>query len=157
MSRIARVISGHASRLRAGQTNAERKFWYGVRDRRLGVAKFRRQATIGPYVVDFLCIEAALVVELDGDQHFIGDGPQRDATRTDYLEARGYKVIRFGNQEFLTNIEGTLATVLAAARLQHPHPLALGRESPLPQAGEGKACAVHPLSRVRERATQPTG
>lgn len=74
--------SPHAARLRHDMTDAERKLWLALRDRRLDGLKFRRQSTIGPYVVDFLCIEARLIVEVDGGQH----SETVDAPRTRYLE-----------------------------------------------------------------------
>ncbi|MFX8211183.1 endonuclease domain-containing protein, partial [Acinetobacter baumannii] len=85
----------------------EQRFWLAVRDRRLGGFKFRRQATIGPYVVDFLCVEVKLIVELDGGQH----GGADDQRRTDCLERRGDRIIRFWNNEVIENFEGVLETV----------------------------------------------
>jgi very-short-patch-repair endonuclease len=98
--------------LRRDQTDAERLFWFAVRNRRLDGVKFRRQTTIGPYIVDFLCIEAMLVVELDGGQH----SPEADAARTRFLEQRGYRVLRFWNNEVIENLEGVLLRVCEALR-----------------------------------------
>jgi very-short-patch-repair endonuclease len=117
----------HARRLRQEMSDAEIKLWLAVRDRRLLGHKFRRQATIGPYVVDFLCVERKLIVELDGGQH----SEASDAARTRVLEARGYRVTRFWNHDVLTNLDGVLAALAAA--LDGPSP------NPLPQAGEGFA------------------
>jgi very-short-patch-repair endonuclease len=75
-------------------------------DRRLQV---RRQATVGPYIVDFLCVEARLVIELDGGQHH----EMRDAPRTAFIEARGYEVQRFWNSDVIENLEGVLEAVRA--------------------------------------------
>ncbi len=89
-----------AQRLRANVTDAERKTWYMVRDRRILGAKFRRQQVIGPYVVDFFCAEFGLIVEIDGSQH----AEQRagyDHARTHWLESKGYRVIRFWNNDVL--------------------------------------------------------
>lgn len=72
-------------------TDAERMLWSILRNRQLDGFKFRRQATIDPFVVDFLCVEAALAVELDGGQH----DEDRDRRRTVYLEARGLHILRF--------------------------------------------------------------
>ena len=91
-------------------TDAERTFWNVVRDRRLEGFKFRRQATIAPYIVDFLCIDAKLVVEIDGGQH----DEIVDAPRTAFLEARGLRVVRFWNHDVLNNLDGVLVVVLAA-------------------------------------------
>ena len=120
-----RIISPHAARLRRDMTDAERILWLQLRGRRLGGFKFKRQWTIGPYVVDFCCWEARLIVEVDGGQH----SPGRDAARTQWLEAQGYRVRRFWNNEVVENVEGVLETI--ARELNHPHP------NPLPQAGEG--------------------
>ncbi len=102
-----------------------------MRARQLGGFKFRRQATIGRYIPDFVCIEAKLVVEVDGGQH----ASDLDRVRTKYLEQRGFNVLRFWNNEVLENPEGVLETILAAVeamREEKPSPC------PLPLAGEGK-------------------
>ena len=126
MPPITRKISPHAKRLRQSMTDAERALWAELRGRRLAGAKFKRQWTIGPYVVDFCCWEARLIVELDGGQHT----PEGDSRRTAWLEGQGYRVIRFWNPDVLTNMDGVLASI-AQALTSHPHP------SPLPRAGEG--------------------
>jgi len=110
MPPVRRQISPHAARLRREQTDVEQRFWLAVRDRRLAGVKFRRQATIGPYVVDFLCIERRLIVELDGGQH----EPTTDAHRTCFLEARGYRMLRFWNNDVVENFDGVLQAVSEA-------------------------------------------
>ncbi len=110
MPPVRRQISPHAARLRRDQTDVEQRFWLAVRDRRLAGMKFRRQATIGPYVVDFLCIEKRLIVELDGGQH----DEIVDANRTRFLEERGYRVLRFWNNDVVENFDGVLQTVIEA-------------------------------------------
>ena len=107
-------------------TDAERTLWKELRGRRLEGHKFKRQWTLGAFVVDFCCWEARLVVEVDGGQHTY----EKDAARTAWLESNGYRVIRFWNNEVLTNLEGVLQTIVAALAA-HPHP------NPLPRAGEG--------------------
>ena len=89
-----------AQRLRANVTDAELKTWYMVRDRRILGAKFRRQQAIGPYVVDFFRAEFGLVIEIDGSQH-AEEQAGYDRARTRWLEAKGYKVIRFWNNDVL--------------------------------------------------------
>lgn len=101
---VRRQTSPPAARLRRDQTDVERTMWFALRDRRLDGAKFRRQASIGPFVVDFLCVETSLIVELDGGQHDVG----RDAPRTLFLTERGYRVIRFWNNDVVENLEGVL-------------------------------------------------
>ena len=122
-----RAISPHARRLRQDMTDAERALWLELRDRRLLGFKFRRQWTLGSYVVDFCCIERRLIIEADGGQHT----PERDARRTAWLTQEGYRVLRFWNNEILTNMGGVLETI-GEALASDPHP------NPLPQAGEGK-------------------
>jgi len=89
--------------------------------------KFRRQYPIAPYIVDFICVEKRLIVEIDGGQHVTMT--ELDNTRTEFLNARGYRVLRFWNNEVLQQLDAVLARILDS--LMHPHP------SPLPQAGEG--------------------
>ena len=100
-----------ARALRSNSTEAERKLWWGLRDKRLQGFKFRRQQPIGPYVADFYCSAAKLIVELDGGQH--GDGPQlvHDWQRTKWLAQRGYKVIRFWNTDVLSDADWVLESI----------------------------------------------
>lgn len=91
-------------------TDVERKLWAALRNRQLEGFKFRRQVTIGPYVVDFLCAERKLIVELDGGQH----DDVTDAPRTAFLEAQGFRAARFWNHEVNESFEGVLASILAA-------------------------------------------
>jgi very-short-patch-repair endonuclease len=109
-----------ARRLRRDQTDAERKLWFRLRDRRLNGLKFRRQVPIDRYVVDFCCESAHLIVELDGGQH--AERSAEDAARTAPLEARGYLVLRFWNNEVLQNMDGVLEVIAGTARPVPPHP-----------------------------------
>jgi very-short-patch-repair endonuclease len=88
--------------LRHHPTAAERKFWVLLGPWRETGWHWRRQAPIGPYVVDFACKRIGLVIEIDGDSHFVGPGPDHDARRTAYLATRGYRVLRFTNDDALT-------------------------------------------------------
>ena len=94
-------------------TDAERRLWAALRGRRLQGYKFRRQRPVGPFIVDFACIEHRLVVEADGGQH--ADN-QYDADRTAWLEKRGWRVLRFWNNEILANPEGVQEAVLQVLR-----------------------------------------
>ena len=100
----------NARRLRRNQTDAEGRLWQELRAQQLG-AKFRRQHPIGPYIADFACIEKGLVVELDGGQHATEAGRAYDTERTAYLGAAGFRVIRFWNNEALTNMPGVLEVI----------------------------------------------
>ncbi len=101
-------------------TDAERKLWYALRDRRFQGHKFRRQHSIGPFIADFACVGARLIIELDGSQH--GDAVDYDARRTAYLNGAGWRVVRFPNREVLTNLAGVLTRVEVELAAGHPHP-----------------------------------
>jgi len=97
-----------ARRLRRDATEVEGVLWQRLRARQIENAKFRRQFLIGPYVADFTCVEARLVIELDGGQHAHSI---TDTARTTEIEAAGYTVLRFWNNEVIKNIEGVLETI----------------------------------------------
>jgi 2-isopropylmalate synthase len=98
--------------MRGTPTDAELRLWRLLRDRRLNGLKFRRQVPLGRYIVDFLCVEARLIVEADGSQH--AESP-RDKARDAYLESHGWKVLGFWNNEVLQNREIVLETIYAYA------------------------------------------
>ena len=94
-----RDLLDRARRLRRDQTEAERKLWSRLRGRQVNEAKFRRQHGIGRYIADFCCPERKLVVELDGGQHItLAESDQRRAA---FLRQRGYRVLRFWNNDVL--------------------------------------------------------
>ncbi|MBB5209186.1 endonuclease domain-containing protein [Chiayiivirga flava] len=101
--------------------DAERELWFHLRGGRLLGLKFRRQYPMPPYVVDFICIEARLIVELDGSQH----SQDVDRRREDMLKAQGFRVVRFWNNEVLSNTEAVLEAIISAAgcRTLTPTPL----------------------------------
>ena len=119
--------------LRQAMTDAERKLWHHLRNRHLSDHKFRRQHEIDHYIVDFVCTDAMLVVELDGGQH--AEQQEYDEHRTVHLRAKGYRVLRFWNNEALMKIESVLEVILAAAAEPAPHP------SPLPTGERGQFAA----------------
>ena len=100
-----------ARSLRRSSTDAERRLWSALRDRRLTKYKFRRQHPIGAYIVDFACTRHALVIELDGGQH--ADNAA-DARRTAWLESEGWRVVRFWNNDVLGNVSGVIEAILGA-------------------------------------------
>ena len=102
---------GRARRLRVDATDAERRLWYRLRSRQIGGAKFVRQDPIGPYVADFVCRELKLIIEVDGGQHATD---KRDAVRDEWLSDRGYRVLRFWNNDVLANTDGVLESIAAA-------------------------------------------
>src|SRR5580658_5753067 len=97
-----------ARQLRRRMTTAERRLWWHLREARFAGTHFRRQATIGRYFVDFCCHTTRLVVEVDGDDHAYPRQQGADSRRTAFLNARGYRVLRFWNNDILTNIEGVM-------------------------------------------------
>jgi very-short-patch-repair endonuclease len=108
-------------RLRKNSTFAERKLWKYLRARSLGGFKFVRQEPIGPYIVDFICREQRLIIELDGGQHAQS---RHDAIRDRWLTQHRYRVLRLWNNEVTGNIEGVWDTILAAASAATPpHPI----------------------------------
>jgi very-short-patch-repair endonuclease len=106
--------SQYARRLRRTQTDAERRLWSRLRDRRLCGARFRRQHPIGPFIADFCCTEAKLVIELDGGQHALR--LREDLVRTKFLESQGYALLRFWDNDVFTNIEGILERIAESLR-----------------------------------------
>jgi very-short-patch-repair endonuclease len=101
----------NARRLRLESTDTERRLWAVLRDRRLAGYRFRRQHPIGNFIVDFACTKHHLIIEVDGSQHADSEDDQR---RTSLLEAEGWRVIRFWDNDALTNTEGVLLAVLEA-------------------------------------------
>jgi very-short-patch-repair endonuclease len=132
--RPANVLkSAKARRLRQNSTNAELRLWNRLRSRSIESHKFVRQEPIGPYVVDFICREARLIIEVDGGQHCDN---QQDRARDRWLMQHNYRVMRFWNHEVLANTAGVLEVIAAAVRAESPpHPTVFdGR--PLPASGE---------------------
>jgi very-short-patch-repair endonuclease len=108
---VAPRPTGLARRLRRDLTDAERRLWHQLKDRRLAGLKFRRQHPIGRYVADFACVERRLVVEVDGGQHAESAA---DRARDAALQAAGFRVLRFWNNEVLQNMDGVVRTIAAA-------------------------------------------
>src|SRR5258708_6848130 len=98
--------------LRTASTDAELKLWSMLRNRGLGGFKFRRQFPIGGYIADFVCIERKLIIEVDGFQHV--EREQYDRQRTADLNARGFRVLRFWNNDVLENTDDVAEEILTA-------------------------------------------
>jgi len=105
-----------AKELRQNMTEAENRMWYFLRNRRLGGHKFVRELVIGNYIADFVCREKKLIIEIDGSQHM--EAIEYDNRRTYYLESKGYKVLRFWNNEVFNNIYGVLDSILNALEVK---------------------------------------
>ena len=98
-----------ARKLRSEMTEAEKRVWYHLCGRRFSGINFRRQVPIGPYITDFACLSARIIIELDGGQHDARS--QQDARRTAWLETQGYRVIRFWNNEVFENLDAVLSPI----------------------------------------------
>ena len=127
------ALTSTAQELRHNLTEAEKQLWYILRARSMGV-KFRRQVVIGRYVVDFVCFDKKLVIEVDGGQH---NQNQKDLKRDEWLKSQGFDVLRFWNNDVLGNLDGVFEVL--EARLNSPTPTlptqkARGRESQVKQA-----------------------
>jgi very-short-patch-repair endonuclease len=109
--RMAASRRGHAKRMRREPTEAEKLFWWEIRDRRLDGHKFKRQFLVGSYIADFVCLESKLIIELDGGQH--SETTDYDLKRSAVLQAHGFRVMRVWNADIFTNMEGVIDAVLA--------------------------------------------
>jgi len=112
-------MSQLAKKLRQSPTLAEARLWQLLFPLRSGAYHFRKQAPIGPYIADFACHHARLVIEVDGDSHFTPAGLHRDATRDRFLTGEGYKILHFTNEDVLENPDGVYSTILAALETAH--------------------------------------
>lgn len=126
-----------ARRLRRDATPAEKELWFALRRGGLNGYKFRRQQRLGPFIADFACQSARLVIEVDGDSH--AAQIDYDARRTEFLAREGYRVLRFTNREVMNNLDG-VCRVIEAALADSPspsHAAAPRRPLPLPQGERG--------------------
>ncbi len=112
--RIRPELREKARELRRPQTPAEQVLWASLQDRRLDGLKFRRQHPIGPFIADFYCAECHLVIEIDGDVH--SDQVEYDGARSEWLNERGYTVLRFTNQEVQHQMRAVLEEIWTCAR-----------------------------------------
>ncbi len=103
-------------------TAAETRLWLRLNRRQLDGLRFRRQAPLGPYIVDFFCPERRLIVELDGDHHGREAMIDADARRTQWLESQGHVVQRFANADVMSNLEGVCTAISIAAASRGPLP-----------------------------------
>ena len=114
----SRNESRRARRLRTLMTDAENHLWTQLRRKQIDGFRFRRQVPVGGYILDFACLRAWLVIEVDGSQH--GQARERDHLRTAWLESRGFRVLRFWDNDVLQQTGGVLEAIRRA--LQHPLP-----------------------------------
>jgi very-short-patch-repair endonuclease len=125
--KVSDRLRANARALRKTSTDVERILWSELRDHRLNGAGFRRQVPIKNFIADFVCHAAKLVIELDGGQHFSDQAERADDARSAVIEAQGFKVLRFGNHDVMTNRAGVLETIAAAVAERAPT-LALPRK-----------------------------
>ncbi len=145
MTRLSKIE--FARNLRRNMTDAEQLLWRQLRNRQLN-ARFRRQTPIGNYIVDFVCYENRLIIELDGGQHNEAAGLAYDQQRDDWLSAQGFQVLRFWNHELLEEMDAVLEKIWstlhlpkdvneAATRPLFPPPAERSEERAKRSAGEG--------------------
>ena len=124
--RVHKRLRSLSRALRRQQTPPEKNLWRELRSRQLSGVKFRRQHSVGRFIVDFYCAQCKLIVELDGESHV--ERTEYDTSRTQWLTSRGYRVIRFTNREITKNLTGVLEAILEACDE--------GRDSLSPWGGE---------------------
>ncbi len=126
-------LLARAKWMRSNPTEAEKRLWSMLRDKRMRVFKFRRQMVVTPYIVDFVCLERRLIVEADGSQHA---GSAYDERRDAVLRNHGFDVLRFWNNDIVCSASGVFDAIHAALCSPHP-PTAARRAPPSPARGEG--------------------
>ncbi|ABE40036.1 endonuclease domain-containing protein [Rhodopseudomonas pseudopalustris] len=135
IQRVPHQQRAFAKTLRAGATDAERALWRLLRSRRLAHLKFRRQVPIGSWIVDFVCFEQRLIVEADGSQHA---DSERDQARDQDLMDRGFRILRFWNNDILARSQAVLESIWDAVPDPSPGCAPDGAHPPSPTRGEGK-------------------
>ena len=131
---VTHIQRENARRLRRNLTDAERRLWHLLRSRQLLHLKFRRQVPLGPWIADFVSYEHKIVVEADGSQHF---DSEHDKMRDIDLAARGFRVLRFWNNDILTNTNEVLERILETIETSPSPGSSLRSEPPSPTRGEG--------------------
>jgi very-short-patch-repair endonuclease len=134
---VTEVQRARAKQLRRTMTRAETLLWRHLKAHRLERLGFRRQAPIGNYIADFVAHSSRLVVELDGESHDFVSRIRRDAVRDRWFEARGYRVLRFTNDDVMKNLEGVVLCIAEAAEQAVPPSLTLPRKG----GGNTSVCA----------------
>jgi very-short-patch-repair endonuclease len=137
------ALTDTARKLRGETTDAESRLWRALRNRQMHGFKFKRQVPFGPYIVDFICVEAKLVVETDGGQP--AEQADADKLRTQYFEDAGDRVLRFWNNDVLQNLDGVLETIAGELSIKTPSP------QPSPQGERALSCG--PSSEVERNSS----
>ena len=131
------IPTSRSRQLRNNATPAERRLWTALKNRQLGGVRFNRQVVIRPYICDLAARSAKLVIEMDGGQH--GEAVDYDRARTAFLKAKGFRVLRFWNNDVLENLEGVVMTIEQALHLTPP--ARAGGEEARSAEGEGRSTA----------------
>ena len=129
-AKLPEDIRTWARELRGRMTDAEALLWMLLRNRRMADAKFRRQCPVGRYILDYYCVERMLAIELDGGQH--GEAVAYDYHRDSWLSSQGIRILRFWNNQMLTEIEAVMEVIYQAVVETESD-----QKAPLPQVGEG--------------------
>jgi very-short-patch-repair endonuclease len=111
------IQTERARELRRNANEAEKQLWWRIRGGQLNGHKFRRQHALGDYIGDFVCLDARLVVELDGDTHGTDEREKLDAQRTETIERKGFRVIRFWNDEVFHHMDGVIEAIWNALQI----------------------------------------
>lgn len=128
------MANENARRLRKSLTPQEVKLWVRLRSLKGRGFHIRRQAPVGPYIVDFVCFSRKIIIEADGGQHGLPPHLEQDRMRDAFLRSQGYRIMRFWNSDIDANLDGVMAVIAAA--LKSPHPDRLAPVDP-PHEGEG--------------------
>jgi very-short-patch-repair endonuclease len=155
-AKVSRSQLRRAKQLRRTMTRAETLLWRYLKAHRLDKLSFRRQAPIGAYIVDFVCHDTRLVVEVDGESHDFESRQQRDRTRDAWLETRGYHVLRLADSDVLANLEGALTHIheIAERRLRDRASVLANTPLPNPPPQGGREQAAAPVRLENKTAVQ---
>jgi very-short-patch-repair endonuclease len=137
-AQVSGVQRTRAKQLRRTMTRAETLLWRYLKDHRLSHLGFRRQAPMGKYIADFVAHSCRLVIEVDGESHNFEERLQSDLRRDEWFASRGYRVLRFTNDDVLKNLEGVAQTILLAVEQAAPPSLTLPRKG----GGNGESSAL---------------
>jgi very-short-patch-repair endonuclease len=139
-------LKANARALRGNLTEAEEKLWYRLRRKQINGWQFYRQKPLGPYIVDFYCPAARLVVELDGGQHFEPEHQAADHKRDAQLAGLGLRVLRFDNRQALQETEAVVAMIAAVAIPPNP-PFSKGGATPQPNPSATPTASIPPFEK----------
>ncbi|MBR1151730.1 endonuclease domain-containing protein [Bradyrhizobium sp. JYMT SZCCT0428] len=142
---VSEVQRTRAKQLRRAMTRAETLLWRHLKADRLAGLAFRRQTPIGNYIADFVAHSCKLVVELDGESHNFEESIRHDARRDEWFSSRGYRVLRFTNDDVMKNLEGVVLTIAEAAEQASPLSLTL------PRKGGGNPTADASLTDAKDK------